>query len=182
MKVISLFNNKGGVGKTTLAFHLSHVLAEMGHKVLIMDLDPQCNITIFSLEQEKIESIWKDEDPFIDDYGSACARLTKQKMLAFNKKNHSIHYLLKPTEDGLSEIPDNQLAEPIHLTANLDLIPGRLTVYQYESFISERWSQAYQGNPLAIRTITRIRKLAETYGELCGYPGFKLLMHNLSGI
>jgi cellulose biosynthesis protein BcsQ len=43
MRIISLFNNKGGVGKSTLAFHLSNILAEMGHKTLIIDLDPQCN-------------------------------------------------------------------------------------------------------------------------------------------
>ena len=50
MKIISLFNNKGGVGKSTLAFHLSHILAEMGHKTLIIDLDPQCNLTVFSMD------------------------------------------------------------------------------------------------------------------------------------
>lgn len=46
MKIVSLFNNKGGVGKTTLAFHLSWILSEMGKKVLIIDLDPQCNLTV----------------------------------------------------------------------------------------------------------------------------------------
>ena len=169
MKIISLFNNNGGVGKTTLAYHLANVLAEMGKKILIMDLDPQCNITICCIDQKQIENIWKNEDGFIDDYESACATLSSKKMQEYNKRNHSIHYLLKPTEDGLSEIPNDQLSEPIHLSKNLDLIPGRLTVYQYESFISERWSQTYQGNPLAIRTITRIRKLAETYGSIYGY-------------
>ena len=46
MKIISLFNNKGGVGKTTLAYHLSCALAADGKKVLMIDLDPQCNLTI----------------------------------------------------------------------------------------------------------------------------------------
>jgi cellulose biosynthesis protein BcsQ len=32
MKIISIFNNKGGVGKTTLTYHLAHILAEMGKK------------------------------------------------------------------------------------------------------------------------------------------------------
>jgi cellulose biosynthesis protein BcsQ len=46
MKTISIFNNKGGVGKTTMTFHLGHALAAMGHKTLIIDFDPQCNLTI----------------------------------------------------------------------------------------------------------------------------------------
>ena len=52
MKIISLFNNKGGVGKTTLAYHLSCALAEMGKKVLMIDLDPQCNLTICGMDSE----------------------------------------------------------------------------------------------------------------------------------
>ena len=43
MKIISLFNNKGGVGKTTLAYHLSCAMAASGKRVLMIDLDPQCN-------------------------------------------------------------------------------------------------------------------------------------------
>ena len=39
MKILSIFNNKGGVGKTTLTFHLAHALAELGKRVFIMDLD-----------------------------------------------------------------------------------------------------------------------------------------------
>lgn len=41
MKILSIFNNKGGVGKSTLGFHLGCALGEMGKKVLMIDLDPQ---------------------------------------------------------------------------------------------------------------------------------------------
>ena len=43
--IISLFNHKGGVSKTTTTFNLGWSLAERGHKVLIVDGDPQCNLT-----------------------------------------------------------------------------------------------------------------------------------------
>lgn len=45
MKVISITNQKGGVGKTTSAINISFYLAKMGYKVLIVDFDPQGNAT-----------------------------------------------------------------------------------------------------------------------------------------
>lgn len=44
-KTISLFNQKGGVSKTTTTFNLGWVLAKAGFRVLMVDLDPQCNLT-----------------------------------------------------------------------------------------------------------------------------------------
>jgi Mrp family chromosome partitioning ATPase len=43
--IISLFNHKGGVSKTTTAFNLGWALADRGKRVLIVDGDPQCNLT-----------------------------------------------------------------------------------------------------------------------------------------
>ncbi len=45
-KVIAFLNQKGGVGKTTMAFNTAHALAEKGHKVLCLDLDPQANLSL----------------------------------------------------------------------------------------------------------------------------------------
>lgn len=45
-KVISLLNQKGGVGKTTMAFNAAHALAEKGNKVLCIDMDPQANLSL----------------------------------------------------------------------------------------------------------------------------------------
>ena len=44
-KKITVFNNKGGVSKTTSTYHLGWTLANMGYKVLLVDGDPQCNLT-----------------------------------------------------------------------------------------------------------------------------------------
>lgn len=43
--IIAFFNNKGGVGKTTLVYHLAWMFADLGVKVLAVDLDPQANLT-----------------------------------------------------------------------------------------------------------------------------------------
>lgn len=52
-KVISFINQKGGVGKTTMAFNTSFALAQNGKKVLAIDLDPQANLTLlFGAQKE----------------------------------------------------------------------------------------------------------------------------------
>lgn len=50
-KVIALLNQKGGVGKTTMAFNLAHGLKKRGHRVLCLDMDPQSNLSyLFGFE------------------------------------------------------------------------------------------------------------------------------------
>ena len=49
--VISIFNNKGGVGKTTLLWNLADSIARKGKRVLMVDFDPQCNLSIAVLGQ-----------------------------------------------------------------------------------------------------------------------------------
>ena len=48
-KVIAFYNHKGGVGKTTLCHNIGYALAGLGQKVLLVDLDPQCNLSTANL-------------------------------------------------------------------------------------------------------------------------------------
>ncbi len=169
VKSLAIFNNKGGVGKSTLTFHLAHALKEMNKKVLLVDLDPQCNLTLYGLEMERIHEIWEAEDAFINSPGFAESRkrIPEKDFDKLNGEVRTVHYLLKPIEEGTGEL--KALPPPHKLENGLDLLPGRLTLHMYEEKIASRWSDIYRGDPLAIRTATGIRSLIEHYATIHGY-------------
>lgn len=113
--VLTFFNNKGGVGKTSLVYHLSWILSEMGKKVVAIDLDPQANLTSAFLSEEKLEELWDTE-------------------LLLPPPN-TIYRCVQP----LTEVGDIQ--EPItqRIRSNLHLIPGDLALAGYEDFLSQEW-------------------------------------------
>ena len=167
MKSIAVFNNKGGVGKTTLTYHLGYALAELGYKTLLIDLDPQSNLTLFGLDPERLHDIWQVEDIFIDDFVQARNNKSPNEFKKIAGSVRSIHFLLKPTEDGTDS--PNLFAKPLDLHENLGMIPGRLSIHTYEDIIANRWNDVYGGDPLAIRTITQVRNLCDVYAENHSY-------------
>ena len=57
--IVGIFNNKGGVGKTTYMYHIAHAVCGEGHSVLMVDCDPQCNLTAYCLDDVSIERSWQ---------------------------------------------------------------------------------------------------------------------------
>lgn len=62
MKKIAVFNHKGGVSKTTTAFHIGWMLANKGKKVLFVDADSQCNLTMMFMGYSKYDEFLLSDD------------------------------------------------------------------------------------------------------------------------
>lgn len=158
MKMVAVFHNKGGVGKSTLLFHTASALAEQGHKILMMDLDPQSNLSLYGLSEIELQNIWEEEEEVIANgftIGMNTFNTAKKKIM---NSPRTIHFLLKPVESGVDDY--NILPPVIKINNNLHLIPGRITLSQFEGVLADRWSISPDENVLAIRTITQFRTIA----------------------
>lgn len=133
MKTIAFFNNKGGVGKTSLVYHLAHMFADRGIKVLAVDLDPQANLTSMFLDDEKLEKLWPDGDHPDTVYGA-----------------------ITPILNGIGDIAEPRI---VSISDNLKLIPGDLGLSKFEDELSENWSKCLGGQLSAFRVITAFYRI-----------------------
>lgn len=72
--VLTFFNNKGGVGKTSLVYHLAWMLSDIGYRVLACDLDPQANLTAAFLNEDRLEELWENDHETAGHTIMQCAR------------------------------------------------------------------------------------------------------------
>jgi cellulose biosynthesis protein BcsQ len=61
-QTLALFNHKGGVGKTTLSVNLADAFIDLGWRVLLVDADPQCNLTSFYMEEKDLDLLLGESD------------------------------------------------------------------------------------------------------------------------
>lgn len=113
--VLTFFNNKGGVGKTSLVYHLSWMFARMGYCVVALDLDPQANLTSAFLDEDRLEDLWENSD-----------------------NASTIYRCLEP----LTQVGDLQEPTLQSIDDNLYLVAGDLALAGFEDTLSGVWSES----------------------------------------
>jgi chromosome partitioning protein len=112
MKSVAFFNNKGGVGKTSLVYHLSWMFADRGISVLAVDLDPQSNLTSMFLPDDRLEEIWNDGN------------------------SHTISDCLLPLINRTGDILTPHVEK---LNPKLGMVAGNLSLSKFEDTLSAEW-------------------------------------------
>lgn len=121
-KRISIFNHKGGVGKTTLTYNVAAELALLGKTVLLVDSDPQCNLTSYVIEGPVVDDLLDRSD---------------------KPDGRTIWSGVKPIVDGTGE---TRKVKPFELafSERLLLLPGDIRLSDFEGELNEFWRQCFQ--------------------------------------
>jgi len=109
---VALFNHKGGVSKTTTTFNLGWMLASKGKKVILVDSDPQCNLTGMTLGEET-----EDDEARIQGIYSTASNIKLGLAPAFESQPRAIEAV-----DCI----------PVQGQDNLFLLPGHVGLAEYE--------------------------------------------------
>jgi chromosome partitioning protein len=137
--VLTFFNNKGGVGKTSLVFHLAWMFSEMGKRVVAIDLDPQANLTSAFLPEDALEKLWD-----VDNLTPRC---------------NTIYQCIRP----LTQVGDIQAPQTQAINSKLFLVPGDLGLVSFEDDLSRAWPDAMGSNNLyrPFRLLTAFWQVAQ---------------------
>lgn len=139
MKTIAFFNNKGGVGKTTLVYHLAWMLAQRSVPVLAVDFDPQANLTAMFLDDDRLEALWPDGEHRETVYGA-----------------------LRPLIEGEGDIASPHV-EPI--AEQMGLLVGDLALSLVEDELSAQWPDCLDRKPRAFRVISALWRIIEAAAQ-----------------
>jgi len=137
--VIAFFNNKGGVGKTSLVFHVSHMLADQGYRVVAADMDPQSNLSAAFLSEERLEKLWSEGSSVSTIFGA-----------------------VKPIKEGVGDIRDPLLE---NIDENLVLIPGDMGLSDFEDDLSQVWPKCLDRDERAFRVISAFWRVLQKGAE-----------------
>ncbi|MBB3343058.1 AAA family ATPase [Luteimonas sp. RC10] len=134
METFCVFNNKGGVGKTTLLCNLAAYFAlGKNKKVLVVDADPQCNATAYMLAESKVERI----------YASGSEGKTINSLITSLKKSR-----------GYGPIPVVRSDD-----FGLDLVAGDPKFALAEDFLAKDWFDATNGQERGLKTTYFLKAL-----------------------
>lgn len=144
MAIVTLYNHKGGVSKTTTTFNLAWYLAGQGKQVLLVDADPQCNITEIALAD-----LIERQDEAAADAGGAVHELP----------GNTLKEILQPRLQGEVAQIDTASVEVVRVRAGIDIIRGSVDLSELEDDFAEAHVQRFA-------TKTHLRRNYVALGDL----------------
>lgn len=170
MKVISFMNYKGGVGKTTLASNIACELAWKGNKVLLMDMDPQTNLTLSFINIEEYQQLVRDNQTIKQWYDAFIVNDREEKLDDLIVSPTIVNELLsEKRRDGRVDLISSHL-ELINVDMELATMYGGNTDRTIRSSFLKLFSRLKKG----------IEKLEEQYDYVlidCP-PNFNIVTQN----
>ena len=133
MKTIAFLNNKSGVGKTSLVYHLAWMYADLGLGVIAADYDPQANLTRMFLDDDRLEEFWENGDEAVTVYGA-----------------------IQPLLEGTGDI---RTAHVERIEEELGLLLGDLRLSGSEDELNSQWPRCLNREIRAFRVISAFYRL-----------------------
>lgn len=152
-KIITFYNHKGGVSKTTTSFNVAHLMASTGLRVLVVDADPQCNMTELMLAQ------------LITQLDSEAETAHQPNELP----GSTLLSILRPRIDGDVPFVDTSSIELLRVNASLDILRGDVSLNSIEDSLAEAHMQRFSGKVHDKRTYVAIGDFLTRLGRERGY-------------
>lgn len=132
---IALFNHKGGVGKTTITVNLASALSELGKRVLLVDSDPQCNLTAYLVEEAVVNDLLDKSD---------------------TETGQTIWSSVSKICEGIGDL---KYIRPIELPIGAYLLAGDVRLAEYEQELNSLWAECFRMRSRGIKGTTSLSTL-----------------------
>ena len=132
---ITIYNHKGGVGKTTITANIAFALSSLGEKVLLVDSDPQCNLTSYLLADDIVDDLLNHSN---------------------GRDGKTIWSAVRPVIENTGSV---RLVDPTRIGDDIALLPGDIRLFEFEEFLGNAWADGFKRRIPALRAISSINYL-----------------------
>lgn len=144
--VVAFFNNKGGVGKTSLVYHLAWMYADLGIQIIAADLDPQANLTSAFLDEDRLENLWP-----------------------IGEHPKTIYGCISPLLRGRGDITEPHLeytdGQALLFGTPIALLAGDLSLSRFEDQLAETWPKCLSKDERAFRVMSAFWRIMQKAAE-----------------
>lgn len=138
-KRVAIFNHKGGVGKTTLTVNIASALAALRKRVLLIDSDPQCNLTSYLVDPSVVDDMLDSSE---------------------GPKGRTIWSAVQPVAEGTATV---KVVDPIETSVDrVFLVPGDIALSKYEQDLHTSWGECFQRRVRGFRGVSALSVLANS--------------------